>query len=127
MVRMILALIFLSVLLGCSTRQVPDKSYTPDIRVPAYEVGAGPVVCLDEAHNNFHTLDNRFWAFGELLRRDGYAVEATKSKFTADVLHPCSILVIANAQLEGDWDKYPYPTPSAFTPEEIATVQNWVQ
>ena len=31
-------------------------------------------MCLDEAHANFHTLDDRFWAFGELLRRDGYIV-----------------------------------------------------
>src|SRR6266508_4651183 len=120
---MILALIFLSVLLGCSTRQVPDKSYTPDIRDPAYEVGAGPVVCLDEAHNNFHTLDNRFWAFGELLRRDGYVVQSSKDKFSAAVLERCDILVIANAMLEGsDWGEYPYPTPSGCTNQEINAI-----
>ncbi len=125
MFRNIFALLALLLLTACG--QIPDKSFNPQVSNPVYAVGQGPVVCLDEGHNNFHTLDNRFWAFGELLRRDGYVVESTKSKFTADVLHPCSILVIANAQLEGDWDTYPYPTPSAFTPEEIATVQNWVQ
>lgn len=125
MFRNIFALLAFLLLTACG--QIPDKSLNPRISNPVYAVGQGPVVCLDEGHNNFHTLDNRFWAFGELLRRDGYVVEATKSKFTADVLHPCSILVIANAQLEGDWDTYPYPTPSAFTPEEIAIVQNWVQ
>jgi hypothetical protein len=127
MVRAILVLVFLFVLVGCSTGQVPDKSYTPDIRDPAYEVGAGHVVCLDEAHNNFHTLDNRFWAFGELLRRDGYVVESSKQKFSASALGHCSILVISNAQLEsGDWGEYPYPTPSAFTDEEIESVRAWV-
>lgn len=125
MFRNILALLALLLLTACG--QIPDKSFNPRISDPVYAVGQGPVVCLDEGHNNFHTLDNRFWAFGELLRRDGYVVESTKSKLTADVLRPCSILVIANAQLEGDWDTYPYPTPSAFTPEEIATVHNWVQ
>jgi len=125
MFRSIFALLALLLLTACG--QIPDKSFNPRISNPVYDIGQGPVVCLDEGHNNFHTLDNRFWAFGELLRRDGYVVESTKSKFTTDVLHPCSILVIANAQLAGDWDTYPYPTPSAFTPEEIATVQNWVQ
>ncbi len=125
MFRNIFALLALLLLTACG--QIPDKSFNSQTRNPVYAVGQGPVVCLDEGHNNFHTLDNRFWAFGELLRRDGYVVESTKSKFTADVLHPCSILVIANAQLDGDWDTYPYPTPSAFTPEEIDTVQNWVQ
>jgi hypothetical protein len=125
MLRCIFVLIVLLPLTACG--QIPDKSFNPRINNPVYDVDQGPVVCLDEGHNNFHTLDNRFWAFGELLRRDGYVVESTKMKFTADVLHPCSILVIANAQLEGEWDTYPYPTPSAFSPEEISSVQNWVQ
>ena len=129
MVRFTLAVIVISMLVGCrSSEQIPDKIYNPSISDPVYRLGEGPVVCLDEAHNNFHTLDNRFWAFGELLRRDGYLVEASKEKFSVDVLGPCSILVISNAQLESDeWDSYPYPTPSAFTDAEIEAVQTWVR
>jgi hypothetical protein len=128
MVRAILILVFISVLVGCSTGQVPDKSYAPDIKDPAYGTAIGPIVCLDEAHNNFHTLENRFWAFGELLRRDGYVVQASQEKFNAAVLERCNILVIANAMLEsGDWGEYPYPTPSGFTDEEINALQIWVK
>jgi len=55
-------------------------------------------------------------------------VEASQEKFSAAVLKRCSILVIANAQLESDeWGSYPYPTPSAFTDEEITAVQAWVR
>jgi hypothetical protein len=125
--RFIFTAIVISLLAGCSSGQVPDKSYSPSISNPAYQVGEGPVVCLDEAHNNFHTLENRFWAFGELLRRDGYVVEASREKFSESVLEPCNVLVIANAMLEsGDWGEYPYPTPSAFTDEEIEAVRTWV-
>jgi hypothetical protein len=128
MVRAILILVFMSVLVGCSTGQVPDKFYAPDIKDPAYGTRTGPVVCLDEAHHNFHTLENRFWAFGELLRRDGYVVKASKEKFSAPVLERCDIFVIANAMLEsGDWGEYPYPTPSGFTAQEIDAVQTWVE
>jgi hypothetical protein len=116
-------------LAGCnSSGQVPDKSYAPVIHDPAYRAGEGPVVCVDEAHHNFHTLENRFWAFGELLRRDGYVVKSGMKKFSAAVLEECKILVIANAMLEsGDWGEYPYPTPSAFTDEEINAIQTWVE
>jgi len=123
----VLAVMALSVMVACSTGQVPDKSYNPTVSNPAYQVGDGPRVCLDEAHNNFHTLDNRFWAFGELLRRDGYVIEASKEKFNAAVLERCNIFVISNAQLEGlDWGEYPYPTPSGFTDMEIEAVKTWV-
>jgi hypothetical protein len=125
---LIFILILAFLLVACdSSGQVPDKSYTPSISDPAYGAGEGPRVCLDEAHNNFHTLDNRFWTYGELLRRDGYVVEASKEKFSAAVLEHCSILVIANAQLEDlDWGEYPNPVPSAFTDAEIDALKTWV-
>ncbi|MBC7876696.1 MAG: DUF4350 domain-containing protein [Anaerolineales bacterium] len=127
MVKFTLAVIAMFLLAGCSSDQVPDKTFNPTISDPAFAAGTGHVLCLDEAHNNFHTLDNRFWAFGELLRRDGYVVEASTDKFSAAMLERCDILVISNAQLESDdWDSYPYPTPSAFSDAEIDAVLTWV-
>lgn len=111
-----------------SAQQVPDRSYRPPVENPAYAEGKGPVVCLDEAHFNFHTLDDRFWAFGELLRRDGYVVRPLRAKFDAAALAPCAILVISNAQpSDAEWDAYPYPTPSAFARDEIDATQRWVR
>jgi hypothetical protein len=37
-------------------QQVPDRFYRPPIENPAYPTGRGPVVCVDEAHTNFHAL-----------------------------------------------------------------------
>jgi len=108
-------------------QQEPDKSYRPPIASPAYTPGAGPDVCIDEAHFNFHTLDGRFWAFAELLRRDGYRVRALKSELDTRSLAACTILVIANAQPNDDeWDRYPNPTPSAFKAAEIEAAKTWV-
>jgi hypothetical protein len=126
MVRFTFLILFGSLLVGCGGQR-PDKSFDPMVSDPAYESGTGPLVCLDEAHNNFHTLNNRFWAFGELLRRDGYVVKSNREKFTAAVLSRCHILVISNAQLDLDgWGEYPYPTPSGFTDTEIDAVHTWV-
>ncbi len=111
-----------------AAQQVPDRAYRPPITAPAHAAGTGPVVCLDEAHHNFHTLDNRFWAFGELLRRDGYRVRPSRARFDRASLAACAILVISNAQPNDDeWNTYPYPTPSAFTAAEIAATRAWVQ
>lgn len=109
-------------------QQVPDRDFRPAVANPAYAAGKGPTVCLDEGHHNFHTLDNRFWAFGELLRRDGYVVQALREPFTRESLTPCRILVISNAQPNSaGWDTYPYPTPPAFTAAEAEATHQWVR
>lgn len=84
--------------LALSAQQGPDRDFRPAVESPAYGLGQGPVVCLDEAHANFHTLDDRFWAFGELVRRDGYVVRAIRTTFDERALGACRILVISNAQ-----------------------------
>lgn len=122
-----LALAVLGATLPASAQQVADTAFTPLIRRPAYAAGAGPALCLDEAHHNFHTLDQRFLAFGRLAVRDGYRVAPLRETFTRAALRGCSILVISNAQpSDASWNDYPFPTPSAFTPEEISAVHAWV-
>ncbi len=108
-------------------QQAPDTAFKPAITRPAYPVGAGPRLCLDEEHHNFHTLDNRFFAFGDLARRDGFRVAPLRAVFTAASLAACEVLAISNAQASDEqWDTYPYPTPSAFTDSEIRAVLKWV-
>jgi hypothetical protein len=126
--RMVAAIALVCAIRPVAAQQVPDSSYRPAIVKPAYVEGKGPVVCLDEAHHNFHTLDNRFWAFGELLRRDGYVVRPLREKFARRSLAQCAIVVIANAQpSEDEWSTYPYPTPPAFAPDEVEATHRWVE
>jgi hypothetical protein len=109
-------------------QQVPDRDFRPPVPRPAWAAGAGPRLCLDEAHHNFHTLGNRFWAFGELARRDGFRVAPLRAAFTAASLAACDLLVISNAQpSDRPWAEYPRPTPSAFSDDEIAVVERWVE
>ena len=120
--------LLLSASLPCLAQQVADLDFAPKVSSPAFAESKGPVVCLDEAHHNFHTLDGRFHAFGALLRRDGYVVMPNRDSFDANSLSACAVLVIANAQpSDANWNDYPTPTPSAFAPDEIAAVHDWVQ
>ena len=128
MERLACLALLLSVGAPCLAQQVADRDFVPAVSAPAHAEGKGPVVCLDEAHHNFHTLDGRFHAFGALLRRDGYVVVPNRAVFDADTLAACTVLVIANAQPgDADWNAYPKPTPSAFAAAEIASVRAWVQ
>ncbi len=108
--------------------QIADTTFEPTIDRPAFGTGAGPLVLLDEAHHNFHTVAGRYAPFVKLLRRDGFSVEAIRTPFTAASLRPARILVIANALAERNaGDDWSLPTPSAFTPDEIAAVRDWVR
>jgi len=96
---------------------------------PAYSKGSGPVVYLDEAHHNFHTVEGRYATFADLLRKDGFVVSPLRETFTAKALAEADILVIANALAaenagsELDWK---LPVYSAFTDTEIAAIEQWV-
>lgn len=104
---------------GAFAQQVSDTAFAPPIPDPMYKAAKGPVVFLDEAHSNFHTADGRYLPFATLLRRDGYAVRASKLAFSKASLKDAKILVIANAQAE--------PGKTAFTDDEVRAVSDWVK
>jgi hypothetical protein len=108
-------------------QQVPDSAFAPAIARPAFAAGAGPLVLVDEAHTNFHTSDGRYYAFAQLLRRDGYVVRGLREPFTRQALQGARVLVIANALHASNAQNWALPTPSAFTPAEIAAVEAWVR
>lgn len=121
---------FLTALLLTPTvkaQQVADTSFKPPIAKPAYGMGRGPVVLLDEAHFNFHTAEGRYSTFADLLRRDGYVVNASREPFSKQSLEKGKILVIANPLAERNRASWQLPTPSAFTDEEVKAVREWVE
>jgi hypothetical protein len=111
-----------------------DTGYRHVIDDPAFDEGAGPVVCIDEAHFNFHTAEGFFRPFADLLRSDGYKISRFRSKFTAGALAECHTLLIANAQAQpnrigfGSPDSnWAYPHASAFSRREIDELISWLR
>jgi len=96
-------------------QQVADTEFRPPIAKRAFAEGKGPVVLVDEAHYNFHTASGRYLAFADLLRRDGYVIEASTERFSPESLKSGKILVIANALHESNEEEWSPPNPSAFT------------
>jgi hypothetical protein len=117
----------LSLLTGfCFAQQIGDPDFNPPIINPAYPSGEGPWIYIDEAHNNFHTLDGRYKPFAELLSKDGYVVKPLKDTVTAKSLEYARILVISNALNRRNTQDWTLPTPSAFTKDEIKNLVDWV-
>jgi hypothetical protein len=108
-------------------QQVADTLYNPPIHHPAYDQAKGSIIIIDEAHFNFHTISGRFKPFARLLQRDGYVVKGSARNFTSESLNECKILVIANALHPSNEQQWALPTPSAFTDEEIAALNEWVK
>lgn len=120
------SLLFILFPFSLFAQQIADTSYQPTIENPMYESGQGSVIFIDEGHHNFHTKEGRYWAFANLLERDGYQVNAFKSSLTIDELAKGKILVISNALHEKNIDTWILPTYSAFSQEEISILEKWV-
>jgi len=82
---------------------MPDRSFRPMIEDRAYAIGTGPIVCVDQSHDNLYTLSEGFWPFNDLVRRDGYIVRSVTA-IDAQSRSDCGILVIASprARIEAD-------------------------
>jgi hypothetical protein len=125
--RLLVAMGLLGSLSFVSAQQVSDLDYRPALPRPAYAVDTGPRVAIDEAHHNFHTATGRYQPFAELLRRDGYRVQAFKETFTRDALRAVEILVIANPLHPRNVSDWSLPTPSAYTANEVTALRRWVE
>lgn len=119
-------LLHLALLADAVAQQVADTSFNPEIMSPAYPPAAGPTVLIDEAHHNFHTAGGRYLPFAQLLRRDGYVVEPSRTRFARAALVEADILVISNALGEENVEDWSLPTASAFDSAEITAVRDWV-
>lgn len=103
-------------------QQQADTAFDPVVAHPAYRTGIGSVVLIDEAHHNFHTMTGRYKPFADVLMKDGYQVRSSSEVITTATLSGAKIVVIANALHESNTEQWRLPTPSAFTPEEIAAI-----
>jgi hypothetical protein len=107
--------------------QAADDGWSPTVSKPEFPQGDGPVVLVDAAHGNFHTIDGRYSAFAELLELDGYRVRSASSEVSDEVLSSASIFVISNAIYGGDDAEWSLPTAPAFSAEEIKDLVDWVE
>lgn len=106
--------------------QLADKSYNPTIETPAYSKGEGPLIYFDGGHNNFHTLDSRLYATGNLLEKDGYQVQSFNETVSLKKLEECKIFLISNALNDKNKENWANPIYPAFSNNEVSEIKKWV-
>ena len=120
-----LALLALAV--PASGQQVADTAYRFANESPAYPPNAGPRVCVDGGHQNYHTVEGRYRPFALLLEQDGYVVVPLEAAFDSVALAGCRIVVIANARAPVDAQGQAYPHAAAFARDEVNALFAWVR
>lgn len=115
----------------CSTsvlgHQQQDQLYQPKNEKVTFHGDKRPVVFIDEAHNNFHTMEGKYNPFAKALLSDGYDVRKSTKRFSADTLKDVDILVVANALADQNVESWRLPNYSAFTRGEIEVIYHWVK
>lgn len=125
-----LVVLFLFVALtGVNGQQLADDRADIAVRNPEFQRNAGPTVAIDAGHHNYHTAGGRYRPFANLLRNDGLKVSDFSGTFSARALRETRLLVVANALPVSapairDWNSI---QPSAFSPEEVHAVVQWVR
>lgn len=120
-----LVLVLATAASSARAQQAPDTTFDVSVASAAFPRGAGPRLLVDEAHHNFHTAKGRYRPFADLVRNDGFKVVGNVHPFSTSTLVGISVLVISNAMGAEDMGDSAAAT-SAFSPDEIAAVKEWV-
>lgn len=117
---------FATLLVACSdSPQQSDPDFRPKHRVAHFSSESSPLVLIDEAHNNFLTLNDRYKPFAQVLESDGFRVGSNDKAITENQLRQVDILVIANALDRNRQDWLP-PYGEAFDDNEVEVLKNWI-
>ena len=87
---------------------------------PTFEVGKGPIVAIDAAHNNTHTHSSaEFRGFVDLLQRDGYRVQPFAKPLTSESLAGVDVFVTSGP---GGWTG-----EGSLTESEVTSLIRWIR
>ena len=91
------------------------------------KVSIGKKVMIDGAHHNLHRINSGFSPTAILLKHMGFDVTGNDRKFNSlENLQGIDILVIANPLSHLNRGRPVNPIFSAFEPQEIKCIENWV-
>lgn len=123
--QLIIVLVLTVTMSGPLGGQQSSVAYRYANRDPAYAIGQGPIVCVDEGHSNLHTLSGTYAPLGTLLRDDGYQVQPL-TNWSPEALGRCRVVVIANALAQTNVGDRALPHPPAFNKSELDVLAAWL-
>ncbi len=85
-----------------------------------------PVILFDRGHNNY-LHDESDQIFDKFLLRHGFIVRYHRARINEGILESVDVFHTSNALAPENVDNWSLPTPSAFTPDEIEVLVDWVR
>jgi hypothetical protein len=85
-----------------------------------------PVILFDDGHNNYQHYDSDE-ILEQFLIRHGFSVRYLKTRVSEYALEGVDVLHTTNALAPENVNNWSLPTPSAFTPNEIEILLDWVR
>jgi hypothetical protein len=85
-----------------------------------------PVILFDRGHNNYR-YDESDQVFDQFLLRHGFIVRYHRARINEGILEGVDVFHTSNALAPENVDNWSLPTPSAFTPDEIKVLVDWVR
>ena len=102
-----------------------DTSFSPEVKSPFF-TQHHPIILFDRAHNNLCVNDGRYDPLLHLLKSDGYELVSLTTSLTSDSLKNVKIFYSSAAQFPKE-DSNLAQANSAFTEQEMSTIQTWVK
>ncbi len=87
---------------------------------------ASPVILFDRGHNNY-LYNESDQIFDQFLLRHGFIVRYHRARINEGTLEGVDVFHTSNALAPENVDNWSRPTPSAFTPDEIKVLVDWVR
>lgn len=109
-----------------NAQQVIDSSFTYNVINPAYHLNKGPIIYIDEYHNNDMSLNNRMFPLINVLKKDGYQIKSLNKPISKSSLNNSKMLIIIGALHKTNIDNWKLPTLSAFSENEILELLKWI-
>ncbi|MDT0553418.1 hypothetical protein [Urechidicola vernalis] len=118
--------IFLIDINQLNAQQILDSTFAYKVENPVYPLNSGPIIHIDEYHNNDMSINVRMFPLLKLLRHDGYRIQSYNDSFSTELLNEVEILVIIGALHKSNINNWKLPTPSALTDSEMNVLLEWI-
>ncbi|MDX1745601.1 MAG: DUF4350 domain-containing protein [Halobacteriales archaeon] len=108
---------------GAAAQQVVDTAFVPPAFEPAFPMGTGPTVLIDQRHNN-PALDGPLSALASVLAADGFDL---REWGPGPDLDRADAVVVVDPLAERNVGNWTLPTPSAFAASEVERLVDFVR
>lgn len=103
-----------------------DPNFTTKVEKPSFETENGPLIVIDEGHNNFFITTDLIQPLLELLKSDGYRIDFSRGQLDSAALDQADIFLVITP-MSSAYTDFEENYSEAYLSEELAVLERWVR